>query len=155
MSTRRWFKTLLGAFGAVMLLAAAPPPAYHATGPDQVTIAILDQFPDSLIPDNQAGPFVAAILRRPGENDVIVLNPDFATAESLASAVIGLRQARQEFTAPARAMTGLVKSVDPVIGRPLVALREIVDQLGDRPKSAKDDLGYGRWMDVPAARLGL
>lgn len=155
MSTRRWFKTLLGAFGAAILLAAAPPPAYHAAGPDLVTIAIPDQFPDRFIPDNQAGTFVAAILRRPGENDVIMLNSDFATAESLASAIEGLRQSRHQYTAPTRAMTGLVKSVDPAIGRPLVALREILDELGDRPKSAKGNLGYGRWMDVPAARLGL
>lgn len=124
--------------------------------PDRVIVAIPDSFPIHLLPDPEPSAVVGMIMRRPDLPPVIILERQRATAAILATAVEGLRRSREDLPAPERDILGLVKVSEPFdSARPLQALQAVLDQVHRREKAELGNLGTGRWMELPAARLGL
>lgn len=121
-----------------------------------ITIALPDEFPHSLLPEDGAPAVIGALILDPGNTEIIVLNPEFLSPGNTARAVESLRRSRTNSAVGTRRAIGLIRGDESVeSNRPLPVFEAILKQLAERPKADIGNLGLGRYIEVQATRLGL
>lgn len=120
-----------------------------------VIVAVPDNFPSGTVPGPRHN-LVAIILREPGQTDIIILNPEYATPAGLATGVGGLKRNRVEMPAPERGVLLVLRTAAPPrSNRAREAMVAALERVREQPRSRVGNIGTGRWFEFPARALGM
>ena len=113
---------------------------------ERTVIAIPLAFPETDVDDAKA------VIYRTGKEEIILVNPDFSTPETLAASFALLKELRKERVDDGLTEASVVAGFSvrrPMKSQKRDAFTETLEEISDQPVSTIGNLGPGRWVMVP------
>lgn len=128
-----------GAMGVPLELSAQGPPSKGTF------LALPDVFPETSVDHAKA------IIYRTGEREIILINPSFATPETVAASLAVLKKVRKDRMERGLTEASVVTGLSPRKALPDLrrsAYSEVLAAVTSQPSSTLGNLGPGRWLEV-------